>query len=86
MATTTAPLEAPPVEASLAELLDHLGIASAHFAGRSLADLQGLISSHPERIASLTSSRRPSLIAFRLCGRLRVMTPVAPRLSSRIVS
>src|SRR6516225_3187673 len=43
IATTTAPIEAPPVEASLAELLDHLGIASAHFAGRSLADLQGLI-------------------------------------------
>jgi SAM-dependent methyltransferase len=54
IATTTAPIEAPPVEASLAELLDHLGIASAHFAGRSLADLQGLIAAHPERIASLT--------------------------------
>jgi len=54
IATTTAPIEAPPVEASLAELLDHLGIASAHFAGRSLADLQGLIAANPERIASLT--------------------------------
>jgi hypothetical protein len=34
--------------------LDHLSIASAHFAGRSLADLQGLISEDPKRIASLT--------------------------------
>jgi ubiquinone/menaquinone biosynthesis C-methylase UbiE len=42
------------VEACLAALLDHLGIAGAHFAGRGSADLQGFISRQPERIASLT--------------------------------
>ena len=54
IATATAPVRTPPVEACLAELLDHLGIARAHFAGRSLADLQDFISEDPERIASLT--------------------------------
>src|SRR5438876_9219930 len=43
-----------PVEVCLAELLDHLGIASAHFAGRGSADLRGSASRHPDRIASLT--------------------------------
>jgi ubiquinone/menaquinone biosynthesis C-methylase UbiE len=52
--STTAPVEDLSVEARLAELLDHLGIASAHFAGRSLADLQSFIAAKPERIASLT--------------------------------
>jgi pimeloyl-ACP methyl ester carboxylesterase len=52
--TATAPVRTTPVEACLAELLDHLGIARAHFAGRSLADLQGLIAEDPQRIASLT--------------------------------
>jgi SAM-dependent methyltransferase len=51
---STAPAEGCPVEACLAELLDHLGMKSAHFAGRSLADLQGFIAAHPSRIASLT--------------------------------
>jgi SAM-dependent methyltransferase len=54
IATTTAPAEDPPVEACLAGLLDYLDITSAHFAGRSLADLQGFIGEHPERVASLT--------------------------------
>ena len=54
IATTTTPAEHPPAEACLAELLDHLDIASAHFAGRSLADLQGFIGEHQERLASLT--------------------------------
>ena len=41
MAIATNPGSAahPPVAACLAELLDHLGIARADFAGRSLADL-----------------------------------------------
>lgn len=43
-----------PLEACLAALLDHLGIARAHFAGRSAADLQGLALTHPGRMASLT--------------------------------
>src|SRR5438477_4508833 len=42
------------VEVALAALLDHLGVGSAHFAGRGSADLQGFMSKHPERIASLT--------------------------------
>src|SRR6516162_3221141 len=52
--TTTAPIHNPPVEACLAQLLDHFGIPGAHFAGRSLADLQDFIAKYPERIASLT--------------------------------
>ncbi len=50
----TASEEDRSVEACLAELLDHLGIAGAHFAGRGSADLQGFASQHPQRIASLT--------------------------------
>jgi ubiquinone/menaquinone biosynthesis C-methylase UbiE len=50
----TASEEDRPVEACLAELLDHLGIESAHFSGRGSADLQGFASRHPDRIASLT--------------------------------
>jgi ubiquinone/menaquinone biosynthesis C-methylase UbiE len=45
---------APSVEACLAELLNHLGIATAHFAGPGSADLKGFLSRHPERVASLT--------------------------------
>src|SRR5262249_32527922 len=52
--TTTAPIHDPPVEACLAQLLDHIGIPGAHFAGRSLADVQDFIAKYPERIASLT--------------------------------
>ncbi len=54
MATATARDADRPVEACLAELLDHLGIASAHFAGRGTADLQGFASGQAERMASLT--------------------------------
>ena len=35
-------------------MLDHLEIATAHFAGRGSADLRGFMSRCPERIASLT--------------------------------
>src|SRR3954452_13331976 len=52
---TAVPLhDAPSVEACLAELLDQLGIAKAHFAGRGSADLKGFLSQLPERVASLT--------------------------------
>jgi len=51
---TDQPEEDRPLAESLTELLDHLGIARAHFAGRGSADLQGFASRHPERIASLT--------------------------------
>ena len=54
IATITNSAEAPPVEVCLTQLLDHLGIPRAHFAGRSLADLQDFIVKHPERIASMT--------------------------------
>ena len=50
----TIALVEPVVETCVTELLDHLTIARAHFAGRSLADLQGFIATHPMRIASLT--------------------------------
>ena len=36
------------------ELLDRLGLAAAHFAGRGSADLKGFLSQYPERVASLT--------------------------------
>ena len=46
--------DASSVEARLDELLNHLGIASAHFAGRGTADLKGFLSRFPDRLASLT--------------------------------
>ncbi len=54
IASTKTSDAARPVGACLTELLDHLGIASAHFAGRGSADLRGFASAHPERIESLT--------------------------------
>jgi SAM-dependent methyltransferase len=66
-----------PVEACLAELLDHLKIPSAHFAGRGSADLQGFMSRYPERVASLTllcsAVLDPHSLAP-LAGRLLVVT------------
>ena len=47
-------MDARPLETCLAEVLDHLGVARAHFAGRGSADLKGFASIHPERIVSLT--------------------------------
>src|SRR5438309_4682582 len=67
----------PPLEACLAELLDHLGIAGAHFAGRGSADLQGFASRHPERIASLTvlcPAVLDTATLAPLAGRLLVVT------------
>lgn len=52
--TTAHPHDAPSVAACLAELLDRLGIATAHFAGRGSADLKGFLSRYPQRVASLT--------------------------------
>jgi SAM-dependent methyltransferase len=58
-------------------LLDHLGIRAAHFAGRGTGDLQGFMSRHPERIASLTvlcpAVLDPPTLAP-LAGRLLVVT------------
>ena len=69
--------EAHMVAAGLTELLDHFGIATAHFAGRGSADLQGFASAHPERIASLTLLC-PAVLDTRtlapLAGRLLVVT------------
>ena len=44
----------PEVGPRLVELLDRCGIAAAHFASRGTADLKGLLSHQPERVASLT--------------------------------
>jgi SAM-dependent methyltransferase len=77
MATGRKSEEQRAVETALAELLDHLGIAAAHFAGRSVADLQGFAARHPERIASLTLLC-PAVLDTRtlapLAGRLLVVT------------
>jgi SAM-dependent methyltransferase len=54
IATVTKSHGDPAPETGLPGLLDHLGIASAHFAGRGSADLKGFASEHPERISSLT--------------------------------
>jgi SAM-dependent methyltransferase len=69
--------EARLVAVGLTELFDHLGITSAHFAGRGLADLRGFVPTHPERIASLTLLC-PAVLDTRtlapLAGRLLVVT------------
>jgi ubiquinone/menaquinone biosynthesis C-methylase UbiE len=66
-----------PVETCLAVLLDHLEVPSAHFAARGSADLQGFMSRHPERLASLTllcpAVLDPRTLAP-LAGRLLVVT------------
>ena len=77
IATARKPEESGPVEACLAELLDHIGIASAHFAGRSTDDLRGFASKHPERVASLTllcPSALDTGTLAPLAGRLLVVT------------
>jgi pimeloyl-ACP methyl ester carboxylesterase len=43
-----------PVEERLVKLLDHLGIAQTHIAGRTFADVAGLAAHHPGRVASLS--------------------------------
>jgi SAM-dependent methyltransferase len=43
-----------PVEERLVELLDHLGIAQTHIAGRAAADVAGLAASYSDRIASMS--------------------------------
>jgi SAM-dependent methyltransferase len=42
------------VAGRLAQVLDHLGIERAHFAGSMLADITGFAQAHPKRVASLT--------------------------------
>src|SRR5262245_56088311 len=43
-----------PVEERIRQLLQHLGIDQAHFAGRLSRDWIGLAATHPEVFASLT--------------------------------
>ena len=77
IATDKKPENFGSVETSLAALVDHLGIASAHFAGRGSADLQGFASIHPERIASLTllcPAVLDTATLAPLAGRLLVVT------------
>jgi ubiquinone/menaquinone biosynthesis C-methylase UbiE len=73
----TASEEDRPLAECLADLLDHLGIAGAHFAGRGSADLQGFASHHPDRIASLTllcPAVLDTATLAPLAGRLLVVT------------
>lgn len=53
-AMTISTEEYPPVERGLTALLDHLGIARAHFAGRGTGDLAPFLARHATRVASLT--------------------------------
>jgi ubiquinone/menaquinone biosynthesis C-methylase UbiE len=43
-----------PIEERIVQVLQHLGIAQAHIAARVPGDWQGLATTHPESIASLT--------------------------------
>ncbi len=66
-----------PVEARLEAILDHLGIARAHFAGRAGPDWEGFLARSPERVASLTLLCPAALDPDRLEGlaaRLLVVT------------
>jgi len=60
---TTTTAAARPVDESLVDLFQHLGIAAAHIAaGRlGLTDWQGLATRHPNRVASLTLINPPIL-------------------------
>jgi SAM-dependent methyltransferase len=55
------PLAELSVADRLTQVLDHLGIERAHFAGSMLADVGGFAQAHPERIASLTLICPPRL-------------------------
>lgn len=91
MPTAGKPEKNRAVEACLAELLDRLGIATAHFAGRSLEDVRGFASASPQRMASLTllcpAVLDPQALAP-LSGRLLVVTgdhgPNARRVRARL--
>lgn len=70
----TAPAsEETPLEARLAALLDQLGVARAHFAGRSSTDWESFAARYPERVASLT------LLCPAALDRAALM-PLSPRL------
>jgi ubiquinone/menaquinone biosynthesis C-methylase UbiE len=62
-----------PLEDSFTKLLDHLGLARAHFAVRGTADLQAFAAKHPERVASL-SVLCPAVLDT------RALAPLADRL------
>ena len=47
-------LPSHPLEERLAQLLRHLGIERAHFAGCMPRDWEGLVCAYPDLIASLT--------------------------------
>ena len=46
------------------QLMNHLGIEKAHFAGRYFPDIAGSLSNHPERIMSLTLVCPPALPSY----------------------
>ena len=62
-----------PTEERIVAVLRHLGISSAHFAGRAAADWTGLAQSHPDAIASLA-------LIFPSGFDPKVLASVAPRL------
>ena len=43
-----------PLQERLVRLLQHLGIPRAHFAARGTRDWNGLVTTHPESISSLS--------------------------------
>jgi len=62
-----------PLEERLVHLFHHLAIEQAHVAARDAADWQGLVTAHPDRIASLT-------LVCPLALDPRVLQPLAARL------
>ncbi len=77
IATDKKPEDVRSVETSVTALLDHLGIVSAHFAGRGSADVKDFASIHPEGIASLTllcPAVLDTATLAPLAGRLLVVT------------
>ena len=62
-----------PTDERIVAVLRHLGISSAHFAGRAAADWTGLAQSHPDAIASLA-------LIFPSAFDPKVLASVAPRL------
>jgi SAM-dependent methyltransferase len=72
-------VEGRPIDASVVELLQHLGIEKTHIAaGRlGLNDWQGLATRHPDRVASLTLINPPILDADQVRGLTSRMLAVA---------
>lgn len=62
-----------PLEERIVQLFQHLGVQKAHFAGRMLQDWKGIVTTHPDMIASLTLVSPMDIDGS-------VLPPIAPKL------